>query len=75
MGIGGCIGLFALGAILTFGVDWHVRGMNIPVVGVILMAAGLLGVLTLAGMYRRRRPPLGGISDGEEIIRERHYYE
>ena len=75
MGIGGCIGVFALGAILTFGVDWHVSGMNLTVVGVILMAAGLLGVVTIAGMYRRRRPPLGGPGEGEEIIREHRYYD
>ena len=73
MGIGGCIGVFALGAILTFGVDWHVSGMNLRVVGVILMAAGLLGVVTIAGIYRRRRPM--GIGDGEEVVRERRYYD
>ena len=76
MGIGGCIAVFALGAILTFGVNWHVSGMNLTVVGVILMAAGLLGVVTIAGMYRRRRPPSGiGLGDSEEIIRERRYYD
>jgi Flp pilus assembly protein TadB len=75
MGIGGCIGVFALGAILTFGVNWHVHGMNITVVGVILMAAGLLGVVTIAGMYRRRRPMGMGVGEGEEIVRERRYYE
>ena len=75
MGIGGCIAVFALGAILTFGVNWHVSGMNLTVVGVILMAAGLLGVFTIAGMYRRRRPPVGGLGEGEEIVRERRYYD
>lgn len=75
MGIGGSICVFALGAILTFGVNWHVAGMNITVVGVILMAAGLLGVVTIAGMYRRRRPMGPGPGEGEEIIRERRYYD
>jgi hypothetical protein len=72
MGIGGSIGIFALGAIVTFGVNWHIDGMNLQVVGVILMAAGLLGVVTIAGIYRRRRP-LVGPDQGEEVIRERYY--
>ncbi|WP_042399276.1 hypothetical protein [Streptacidiphilus carbonis] len=73
MGIGGCIIVFALGAILTFGVNWHISGMNIHIVGVILMAAGLLGLATYAGIYRRR---FGGRPGAQqEIVEERRYYD
>lgn len=83
MGIGGCIVVFALGAILTFGVSWHLAGMNIHVVGVILMAAGLLGLITYVSLFRRRglRGDRlgGGIGTGlggeEEVVRERRYYD
>lgn len=72
MGIGGSIGIFALGAILTFGVNWHINGVNVQVIGVILMVAGLIGTFATASIYRRRRLPTDPI-EGEEIIRERHY--
>ncbi|WEO96351.1 DUF6458 family protein [Streptomyces sp. FXJ1.172] len=55
MGLGGCIILIAVGAILTFATDWHMQGVNIPVVGLILMAVGLIGVTTFSGIARRRR--------------------
>ncbi|MEV6834561.1 DUF6458 family protein [Streptomyces sp. NPDC051133] len=55
MGLGGCIILIAVGAILTFATDWHMHGVNLTVVGVILMAVGLIGVATFSGIARRRR--------------------
>ena len=73
MGIGGCVLVFAAGAVLAFGVDWHVRGVNLFVVGVVLMIAGLLGLITYSTVFRRRRL-LDRPRDGE-IVEERHYYE
>ncbi|MER6735258.1 DUF6458 family protein [Streptomyces puniciscabiei] len=55
MGLGGCIILIAVGAILTFATDWHMHGVNLTVVGLILMAVGLIGVATFSGIARRRR--------------------
>ena len=72
MGIGGCIILFAIGAILAFAVDWHLSGVDLDTVGWGLMAAGLLGVVVYASALRRRRP-LGRPVD--EIVEERRYYE
>ncbi|WP_042377286.1 DUF6458 family protein [Streptacidiphilus melanogenes] len=72
MGIGGCILVFAAGAVLAFGVDWHVKGVDIPVVGVILMIAGLLGLLTYGAVLRRRRLLVDRAPDAE-IVEERHY--
>ncbi|MEV4557858.1 DUF6458 family protein [Kitasatospora sp. NPDC049285] len=73
MGIGGCVLLAALGAVLAFGVDWHMSGVNVHVVGWILMFAGLLGLLTYTTVLRRRR--LGGRVGADEVVEERRYYE
>ncbi|MBF9069127.1 DUF6458 family protein [Streptacidiphilus fuscans] len=72
MGIGGCILVFAAGAVLAFGVDWHVKGVDLPVVGVILMVAGLLGLITYGALFHRRRF-LGDRVADSEIVEERHY--
>lgn len=45
MGIGTSIFLIALGAILRFAVNAEVSGLDIATVGVILMVAGVLGLL------------------------------
>jgi len=56
MGIGLNSFLMAVGAILTFAVDATVAGLNIKVVGVILMIAGAVGlILTLVVFAPRRR--------------------
>jgi membrane protein implicated in regulation of membrane protease activity len=73
MGIGGCVIVFALGAIFTFGVNWHVAGVNLHVIGVILMIAGLLGLFTFASLFRRRGPIDRGAE--EEIVTQRRYYD
>ncbi|WP_030464356.1 DUF6458 family protein [Kitasatospora sp. NRRL B-11411] len=70
MGLGGCIILLAVGAILAFGVHWHLAGVNLTVVGVILMAAGLIGVVVYARVLGRRRY-LGGRGVDEVVVEER----
>ena len=56
MGIGINSFLMAVGAILTFAVDATVAGLDIKVVGVILMIAGAVGlILTLVVFAPRRR--------------------
>ncbi|MDR6980657.1 putative CDP-diglyceride synthetase/phosphatidate cytidylyltransferase [Streptomyces sp. 3330] len=55
MGLGGCILLIAVGAILTFATDWDMQGVNLDLVGVILMIVGLIGVTTFSSIARRRR--------------------
>jgi hypothetical protein len=45
MTIGGSIFLIAVGAILKFAVTATVAGINIQTVGVILMIAGIIGLL------------------------------
>ena len=59
MTIGASLFLIAVGAILKFAVTASVGGINLHVVGVILMIVGAVGLaLGLAMAYtRRRRPP------------------
>ena len=59
MGIVFCIGMLAVGAILTLAVDWNTDAVNIDVVGLVLMAAGLIGLSVYVSIFRRRRtqPP------------------
>ncbi|MEV6400005.1 DUF6458 family protein [Streptomyces sp. NPDC051907] len=66
MGLGGCIILIAAGAILTFATDWQVEGANLRVVGMILMAVGVIGVATFTSIAKRRRvvvPPSTPVVD------------
>lgn len=45
MTIGASLFLLALGAILTWGVEFNASGVNIDVIGLILMAVGTVGLL------------------------------
>jgi len=56
MGIGFSIFLLAVGAILAFAVNATVAGLDIHVVGWILMGAGVIGlILTMVVLTPRRR--------------------
>ncbi|MGN9776496.1 DUF6458 family protein [Micromonospora sp. H33] len=55
MGIGTSIFLLALGAILTFALDATLGGIDLDVVGWILMAAGVLGLIMTTLVWGRRR--------------------
>ena len=61
MGIGVGLFLFAVGAILRFAVSKQVSGIDLHVVGVILMIVGVVGALASAlfwstfSPYNRRR--------------------
>jgi len=73
MGIGTSIFLIAVGAILTFAVERDISGLDIDVIGIVLMLAGALGLfmfLLIWGPAARRRslPP-------DEVIEERRVYE
>jgi hypothetical protein len=56
MGIGVGIFLIALGAILTFAVDWSIGGLDLDAVGWILMVVGV-GGLILFFFWNQRRVP------------------
>ena len=64
MSIGGSIFLIALGAILAYAVDWQLSGVDLDMVGVILMVVGAVGLVVSLFMYASR-------GRGETVVRER----
>jgi uncharacterized membrane protein len=73
MGLGGCIILIAVGAILTFATDWDMQGVNLDLVGVIFMIVGLIGVATFSSIARRRRvmmPPTTPVVEERPHMRD-----
>jgi membrane protein implicated in regulation of membrane protease activity len=56
MGIGVGIFLIAVGAILTFALHASVAGLNLQVVGWVLMLAGVAGLVLFFYFWNRRRP-------------------
>jgi len=55
MTLGGSIFLIALGAILAFAVDFEISGLQINVIGYILMVAGVVGLILSLFMRSNRR--------------------
>jgi membrane-bound ClpP family serine protease len=71
MTIGASIFLIAVGAILKYAVDVTVSGIEIQTVGLILMIAGVVGLvigLFLLTQTERRR---GVAYDDRDVVRER----
>ena len=56
MGISVGLFIFAVGAILRYAVSTHVDGVNLNVVGVILMIVGVLGALASAVFWSSFSP-------------------
>jgi hypothetical protein len=71
MTIGASIFLIAVGAILKYAVDVTVSGIEIQTIGLILMIAGVVGLIIglflLASTDRRR----GVVYDDRDVVRER----
>lgn len=73
MAIGSAIVLFVLGAILAFGVEVEVQGLDLYVIGLILMAAGVIGGIIglIMAMSRRNtssRQEVHRTADGGEVV-------
>jgi len=70
MGIGGSIFLLALGAILAFAVNASISGIDINIVGYVLMLAGLAGlIITLWFWNSRRRGTTVSSSTQRPVVR------
>lgn len=72
MGIGASVFLLALGAILAFAVEATFSGIDINVVGFILMVAGAIGLLMTTLVFGRR-DTVGttGVVTEERVVRDR----
>lgn len=73
MGIVVCIGMMAVGAILTLAVDWDISGINLDLMGIILLLVGTIGLCAYISILKRRRvqPPSPGAPVVEEVNRHR----
>ena len=69
MGIGVSIFLHALGAILAFAIDATVSGLDIAVIGYILMAAGALGIVLFLAVFGPRSR-LDTVVRDETVVRD-----
>jgi TRAP-type C4-dicarboxylate transport system permease small subunit len=67
MGIGTSIFLIALGAILKFAVHASISGISLQTVGVILMVAGVLGLLLSVLFMSRSR------AGRDVVVEDRRY--
>ena len=65
MGIGSSIALIAIGAILAFAVEFNLAGVDIRVIGFILMIAGLLGLIFTALIFGRSDDPAPTPREGQ----------
>ncbi|MFG1805509.1 hypothetical protein [Streptomyces sp. NPDC049040] len=73
MGIGGCIILIAVGAIITFATDWHAKGVNMDLLGLIMMAVGVIGMAAYVSIFKRRRIPPTADGNVPPVVEERYY--
>jgi len=70
MGIGASIFLIAVGAILAFAVNYDISGLDIAVIGYILMIVGVIGLIMTAFIWGPRRTAARG-----EVVEERRVYD
>lgn len=64
MGIGASIFLIVVGAILTFALDISVGGVDLDVVGWILMIGGVIGLVFTTLIWAPRRRGTTVVDDG-----------
>ena len=77
MTIGGSIALIVIGAILAFAVDFDISGLDIAVIGYILIIGGIVGLIAgIMLLNRRDRVVTTGTTVGtpvreREVVRDR----
>ena len=72
MGIGASIFLIAVGLILALAVNFDISGLDINVIGWILVAVGILGLIMTALVFAPRRR---GVARGGDVVEERRVYD
>jgi uncharacterized membrane protein YedE/YeeE len=78
MTIGGSIALIVIGAILRFAISWSPTYINVQLIGLILMIAGIVAlIISLAFLTaRRRRVVTTTRTPGDtQVYEERRYSE
>jgi ABC-type lipoprotein release transport system permease subunit len=79
MTYGGSIALIVIGAILRFAISYSPSGIDLQLVGVILIIAGVVGlIISLVWMFGRRRRTVTTTSAAApqtEVYEERRYTE
>jgi disulfide bond formation protein DsbB len=78
MTYGGSIALIVIGAILRFAISYSPANVNLQLVGLILMIAGVIGlVISLVWMFGRRRQTATTTTtpNTTEVYEERRYTE
>jgi membrane protein implicated in regulation of membrane protease activity len=68
MSLGAGIFLLAVGAILAFAVDIDVPGIDLTVVGYILMLAGVIGIILGIALLARRRQSVSTTRTGVDPV-------
>ena len=78
MTYGGSVALIVIGAILRFAISYSPASVNLQLIGVILMIAGVVGlVVSLVWMFGRRRRTVttARTPNTTEVYEERRYTE
>ena len=76
MTYGGSIALIVIGAILRFAISYSPAYVNVRLVGLILMLAGVVGlIISLVWMFGRRRRTVTTTPRTTEVYEERRYNE
>jgi hypothetical protein len=71
MTIGGSMALIVIGAILKWGITWHPQNVDLQLIGVILMIAGVVGlIIGIAFQVTRRRQRASA-----QVYEERRYIQ
>jgi hypothetical protein len=71
MGLGASIVIFAIGAILTWGVTVSTSGIDLDAIGVILMVVGIVGGLISALFWSSWSPYNRTVVRDRPVVRER----
>ncbi len=74
MGIGASIFLIAVGLILALAVDFSVSGLDINVIGWILVVVGVVGLIMTALVFAPRRRRVATTRDAD-VVEERRVYD
>ncbi len=68
MTIGGSIGLIILGAILAFAVTVEVSGLDLNIIGIVLMVGGVVGLIFGLTLRQRRAAATRVVDDDPDTF-------